>query len=403
MPSPPRRCPHPHTAWLISCLSVLAFTLLGVWTDPAQAQDEYCLRTNALFTTPCTNSLQVHSLNDTYFWSPMSQLPTNPSINFGPSRNVKVSKMTLRGPTTMRLNATGSSQKETLIGSLGNNTLTGAGGGDTYVIGSETSVTQNLSSCSPTSSTDCVYRLSTGQEQDIVNLSGTPSGIDIIYINKCLQLIATGDPGKGGDSVSSAVPSPGTPTTLRPNPLTEPMAVNCRLGVPLILPLTTQQPLINASRFESLRTKLATICRFIRFKLTGRVPLYVGTPRIVQPAFFGGAEGDRIVIEAEGLRFNDAPLTPEQTQVFVQARNRDPIAEGKALIYHQEIGVLASYSTDQAPYGSEANPGSVIAQLVRPGGRALKVGAGINEDALDWVSLVPPTATGRGKSGSTAN
>ncbi len=402
MPSPRRRCSHPRNAWLIGCLAVVALILLGAWTEPAQAQDEYCVRTNALFTTPCTSSLQVHSLNDTYFWSPMSQPPNNPSINFGRDRNVKVAKMTLRGPTTMRLNATGSSQKETLIGSLGNNTLTGAGGGDTYVIGSETSVTSNLASCSPTSTNDCVYRISPGQEQDIVNLSGSPSGIDIIYINKCLQLIATGDPGKGGDAIRSAIASPGT--TLPPNPFTEPMAVNCRLGVTtLISSLTAQRPDGTASLFESLCTKLRNVIRSINFKLTGRVPLYVGTPRIVQPAFFGGAEGDRIVIEAGGLRFNDAPLTPEQTKVFVQARNRDPIAEGKALIYHQEIGVLASYSTDQAPYGSEANPGSVIAQLVRPGGRALKVGAGINQDALDWVSLVPPTPTERGKSGSTAN
>ncbi len=405
MPSPPRRCPHPRNAWFIGCLAGLAFTLLGAWTDPAQAQDEYCVRT----ASTCISSLQVNSLNDTYFWSPMSPPPSTTSINFGPLRNnLTVSKMTLHGPSTTGLNATGSPQKETLIGSLGNNTLSGVGGGDTYVIGNETSVTKNLSSCSPTSINDCVYRISPGQEQDFVKLGGSPDGKDIVYINKCLQLMATGNPGKGGDSVRSAVASPLTPPdglggSQRPSPINEPVAVNCRMGIPMISPLTAQQPPSNASLFKSLRTNLANVIRFINFKLTGRVPLYVGTPRIIQPANFGGAEGDRIAIETEGLRFNDAPLTPEQTQVFVQARNRDPVAEGKALIYHEEIGVLASYGTDQAPYGSEANPGSVIAQLVRPGGRALKIGAGISPDALDWVSLVPPTPTGEGESRSPAN
>jgi hypothetical protein len=295
-------------------------------------------------------------------------------------------------------------KKEVLIGSLGNNALVGAGGGDTYVIGNETSVTRDLASCSPTSINDCVYRISPGQETDSVKIGGNPDLIDIIYINKCLQLMATGDPGKGGEAIRSAVASPRTPPTQQPNQLTESTAVNCRMGGTSLIPsLTAQRPDGTASLFESLCTKLRNVIRYIDFKLTGRVPLYVGTPRIVQPAFFGGAEGDRIVIEAEGLRFNDAPLTPEQAQVFVQARNQDLIGEGRALVYHQEIGVLAAYGTDQAPYGSEANPGSVIAQLVRPGGRALKVGAGINQDALDWVSLVPPTPTGRGKSGSTAN
>ncbi len=409
MPSPRRRSSHPRTAWLIGCLAVLVLTLLGAWTEPAQAQDEYCVRTNALWTTPCTTSVRVDSLMDTYFWSPKSQPASNISISIGPTRNVKVSKMTLHGPSTMRLNATGSLQRETLIGSLGNNTLTGAGGGDTFVIGNETSVTRNLANCSPTSINDCVYRISPGQETDTVNISGfngSPDGVDIVYINKCLQLVATGNPGKGGDAIRSAVASPGLDNQgfpQQPIPLTEPMAVNCRMGgTSLIRSFTGQLSDGNAGLFESLCTKLRNILRFIHFKLTGRLPLYVGTPRIVQPASFGGAEGDRIVIEAEGLRFNDAPLTPEQTEVFVQARNRDPVAEGRALIYHQEMGVLAAYGTDRAAYGSEANPGSVIAQLVRPGGRALTIDAGISPDALDWVSLVPPVPPGAGESPSPA-
>lgn len=48
-----------------------------------------------------------------------------------------------------------------------------------------------------------------------------------------------------------------------------------------------------------------------------------------------------------------------------------PLNQGYVFVYHQQLGILASYGNDKYPYGTQQNPGTVIAQLVLPDGSAL--------------------------------
>jgi hypothetical protein len=89
--------------------------------------------------------------------------------------------------------------------------------------------------------------------------------------------------------------------------------------------------------------------------------------------------------------------------VYRQLSNRDPIPlnQGHVFVYHQQMGILASYRTDRYPYGTRENPGTVIAQLVLPDGRALPA------NAIDSVATVAVTgaidATAPSKIGKPAH
>ena len=60
-------------------------------------------------------------------------------------------------------------------------------------------------------------------------------------------------------------------------------------------------------------------------------------------------------------------------RVYGQLNNSDPIPlnRGIVFVYHQQMGILASYGTDRYPYGTKQNPGTVVTQLVLSDGRAL--------------------------------
>jgi hypothetical protein len=108
-----------------------------------------------------------------------------------------------------------------------------------------------------------------------------------------------------------------------------------------------------------------------------RVPSYPGVARLIQSSGgnFLNAGGDKIVVDGSATTFNNQPLRSigEASPVYGQINNKDeiPLKQGIVFVYHQQLGILASYGNDKYPYGTDKNPGTVIAQLVLPNGRAL--------------------------------
>ena len=117
----------------------------------------------------------------------------------------------------------------------------------------------------------------------------------------------------------------------------------------------------------------------------------------------GGKRGSTIVVNAGNLRFNQRILQPSRNNstVYKQIGSEPiPLNRGIVFVYHEPIGILASYPNDRYPYGSERNRGNVIAQLVL--GDAIALPA----QAIDYVLLknlnlseglasITPTTTGR--------
>jgi hypothetical protein len=90
------------------------------------------------------------------------------------------------------------------------------------------------------------------------------------------------------------------------------------------------------------------------------------------------------VVNAGNLRFNQQSLQPSRSNgtVYQQIGSEPiPLNQGIVFIYHEPIGILASYPNDRYPYGSERNSGSVIAQLVLNDATALPA------RSIDYVLL----------------
>jgi hypothetical protein len=140
-----------------------------------------------------------------------------------------------------------------------------------------------------------------------------------------------------------------------------------------------------------------------------QIPTYEGVTRVIQTdprgnfLLAGGEHGSTIVVNAGNLRFNQQILQPNRSNgtVYQQIGSEPiPLNQGLVFIYHEPIGILASYPNDRYPYGSERNRGNVIAQLVLGDATALPA------RSIDYVLLknlnlpeglasIRPTTTGR--------
>ncbi|MCX5959369.1 MAG: hypothetical protein NT053_05885 [Cyanobacteria bacterium] len=412
------------------------FALTYLLSNPAQAADQYCTRTNPGLCT-LNNVVGFASNSDTYFWSPMLQ----PTPTFLLSNFVgKVKKLTLRGSSNVTINANGNStQAEVLIGSLGTNTLQGGNssgaGPDTFVVGNPPA-TVNCQA----SGVDCIASGIQGSENDTVILT-TLNG-NIIYIDRCLQMTApypyaSGQPGKGGEKIATAFPA--NPKDPKYAPITD-LTGTCpvaSLGIndlqatalrgreALLTPWerlwSTTAPWSQGLHW--LRQAMVALiqgphARAAEASLTPQrynsqtplqIPTYEGVTRVIQEdprgnfLRAGGEHGSTIVVNAGNLRFNKQILQPSRSNgtVYKQIGSEPiPLNRGIVFVYHEPIGILASYPNDRYPYGSERNSGSVIAQLVLNDATALPA------RSIDYVLLnnlnqseggttITPTTTGR--------
>jgi hypothetical protein len=94
-------------------------------------------------------------------------------------------------------------------------------------------------------------------------------------------------------------------------------------------------------------------------------------------------EDSRLVFNPEDQRiiFNGKPLEAGSQKIFIARLPRDR-KDGVALpaqgseipfVYFPSRGLLASFSNDTEAYGSEGNPGTVIAEFTDPSGRSLDI------------------------------
>jgi len=378
----------------------------------------------------CTNSSPgcivkkppFDSATDTYFWSPNNP-PASTTIfrlqTVLPVGTVK--RLTLRGSSNVTLNASGTANQEVLIGSLGSNSLQGGAGGDTYVIGGSTNATiNNLANCNTNGgSSDCVKsRNASAFENDTVQLVN--GSTEVIYIDRCLQVTANGTPGLGGNKIGLATKAnPANPNELDYEPITDQAGI-CPTTVASISdqtlrnlalrshadhqapwqrwwPASTawnraigwlqqaitaliQGPHAVAQPEPTVRERVIrerVIRDLIPSDLRGTVT-YPGVARLIQSSdgnFLRDGERDTIVVDSSARTFNGETLGSIRNvgQVYRQLKNREeiPLSRGIVFVYHQQLGILASYGNDKYAYGTEQNPGTVIAQLVLPNGRAL--------------------------------
>jgi hypothetical protein len=422
-----------------------AVPLTCLLSTPAQAVDQYCSINRPGFCTLNTVA-GFNRSSDTYFWSPVLAPGATPIDLKSAQFNNKVTKLTLRGSSNMTINANGNSnQAEVLIGSLGTNTLVGGNisgvDADTFVVGN---LPASVNCQTKASGVECepIPYGSKGSEKDNVILSN-PSGT-IIYIDRCLQMTApikegsaVGQPGKGGNKIAGAV-----------------MANTKELKYPEITDLTGACPVaslgINDLQATALRGREALLTPWERLWSTTapwsqglhwlqqamvaliqgpharaaeasitpqrynsqarlQIPTYEGVTRVIQEdprgnfLLAGGESGSTIVVNAGNLRFNQQILQPNRSNgtVYKQIGSEPiPLNRGLVFIYHEPIGILASYSNDRYPYGSERNRGNVIAQLVLGDATALPA------RSIDYVLLknlnlpegltsISPTTTGR--------
>jgi Ca2+-binding RTX toxin-like protein len=328
------------------------------------------------------------------------------------------------------LNASGTANKEVLIGSLGSNSLQGGAGGDTYVIGNTNATINNLPNCNTNGAlSDCVKSSNASTfENDTVQL--VPGYTEVIYIDRCLQVTASGGPGLGGNKIGTATKARATdadwgpisdqagncPTTVAA--ISNQSLRNLALGSHADLqapwqrwwPASTawnraigwlqqaitaliQGPHAVAQPEPTVRERVIrerVIRDLIPSDLRGTVT-YPGIARLIQSSkgnFLRDGDRDLIVVDGSAKTFNGKPLSSisEVSQVYGQLNNKDeiPLNKGIALVYHQQIGLLASYGNDKYAYGTEKNPGTVIAHLVLPNGRALPA---TSIDSVQTVNL----------------
>lgn len=390
----------------------------------ARADNQYCTNSSAVCSV---KKPPFNSATDTYFWSPNS----TPGIGtvfklqaIGPTGTVK--RLTLRGSSNATLNASGTAQQEVLIGSLGSNSLQGGAGGDTYVIGNTYSVINSLPNCDPANANDCVkIRNPANLENDTVQLVN--GSTEVIYIDRCLQVTADGNPGLGGNKIGTATKvnsSDGAyqpitdQNTINPCPTTvaaisNPSLRNLALGSQgdlqapwqrwwsastawnraigwlqqaitaliqgphaVAQPWPTNQGTMNINRVPSLPSDQHEAKSDLGRGVPCQ-PCYPGVARLIQSreGNFLHASGDRIVVDGSTRTFRGQPLSSNSkaSRVYPQLNNKEmiPLNQGYVFVYHQQLGILASYGNDKYPYGTKQNPGTVIAQLVLPDGSAL--------------------------------
>jgi len=370
-----------HPGVLLAC----GLGFASLIAPPARADNQYCTNSSAVcFLQRAT----FNTTQNTYFWSPNSQPGPATTFNLAnPQLFGMVKRLTLRGSSNVTLNASGTARQEVLIGSLGTNNLQGNGGNDTYVI----------------------------DNNDTVGLSGT--GQEVIFINRCLQVTADGTPGLGGNKIGPATKA--NPNDVDYGPITDknntcPTTVaalsnqnlrNLALGshADLRAPWQLWWPASTAwnRAIGWLQQAITALIQgphavaqptgqpqptvqeplikdLVPSDRRGVVPTYPGVARLIQS--HGGnflRDGGRDIIAVDGSTrtFNGQPLSSisEVSRVYGQLNSKDeiPLNQGIALVYHQQIGLLASYRNDRYPYGTKENPSTVIAQLVLPNGRAL--------------------------------
>lgn len=394
------------------CQSVLLAGALGAASliaTPAQATNQYCNWADA---RSCNHDV-VRS-GETYFWAPAARpnplFPNQTTIVMAGTRFPPTTNITLRGPSAWTMNATGTPDSEVLIGSLGANTLRGGGGNDTYVVGNETSVIATLPSCTRANgnTADCVIRQSSSSSDgDTITLDA--NGTEVIVINRCLQVKAIGNPGLGGNKINSATAysrnqavTPAFPAysgsdATFVNSCPEPVASLRQTGLQtaalrgreaLLAPWERWWPASTAwnratSWMRQTMTALLQGPRALAIPSTAAqgagatVPVFPGVARLIEAGERNflrteRGRGDIIVVDSGAATFNGRALRARDGRVFNQPKNSEPIPlnQGYVFVYHQQMGILASYGTDRYPYGTRENPGTVIAQLVLPDGRA---------------------------------
>ena len=128
-----------------------------------------------------------------------------------------------------------------------------------------------------------------------------------------------------------------------------------------------------------------------------QIPTYKGVTRVIQKDPRGnflltrGERASTIVVNAGNLRFNQRILQPSRSNstVYKQIGSEPiPLNRGLVFVYHEPIGILASYPNDRHPYGSERNRGNVIAQLVLNDATALPArSTALPARSIDYVLL----------------
>ena len=411
------------------------FALTCLLSAPAQAADQYCARTNPGL---CTLSTVVGFAgnSDTYFWSPT--LRPSVSFNLKNFAGNRVKKLTLRGSSNVTISAIGNNeQAEVLIGSLGTNILRGGNnsnvGADTFVVGNPPASVNCQAS-----GVDCRVSGVQGGENDNVILSKLNS--DIIYIDRCLQMTApdaAGQPGKGGAQIATATkanPADANFAAITDATGTCPVA-SIAVNALQATALSGRDALLTPwERWWSAAAPWSQGLQWLQRAMVAviqgpyarvaepsttpqrqhaqtplQIPTYKGVTRVIQKdprgnfLLAGGERGSTIVVNSGNLRFNQQILQPSRNNstVYKQIGSEPiPLNRGLVLVYHEPIGILAAYPNDRYPYGSERNPGSVIAQLVLGDATALPA------RSIDYVLLknlnrsacsrsITPTTTGR--------
>jgi hypothetical protein len=338
----------------------------------------------------------------------------------------------------MTINANGNStQAEVLIGSLGTNTLQGGNssgvGPDTFVVGNPPAAVN----CQ-TSGINCTVSGIQGTENDRVILSTLNT--NIIFIDRCLQMTApnaSGQPGRGGAAIATATKA--NPADANFAPITDatgtcPVA---SLGIYALQATALRDREALLTPWERLWSTTAPWSQGLRWLQQAmvaliqgpnakaaqpsitpqkhysqgplQIPTYKGVTRVIQKDPRGnflltrGERGSKIVVNTGNLRFNQRTLQPSRSNssVYNQIGSEPiPLNRGIVFVYHEPIGILASYPNDRYPYGSERNRGNVIAQLVLGDATALPA------RSIDYVLLknfnqsegditITPTTTGR--------
>jgi hypothetical protein len=414
-----------------------AGALTCLLSTPAQAVDQYCSINRPGFCTLSTVA-GFNRSRDTYFWSPVLAPGATPIDLKSAQFNNKVTKLTLRGSSNMTINANGNStQAEVLIGSLGTNTLQGGNssgvGPDTFVVGNPPAAVN----CQ-TSGANCTVSGIQGGENDRVILSTLNS--NIIFIDRCLQMTAlnaSGQPGRGGAAIATATKA--NPADANFAPITD-VTGTCpvaSLGINTLQATALrgrEAPLTPWERLWSTTAHWSQGLHWLQHAMVAliqgpharaaqpsttpqqqssqgplQIPTYKGVTRVIQKDPRGnflltrGERGNTIVVNAGSLRFNKQILQPSRSNgtVYKQIGSEPiPLNRGLVFVYHEPIGILASYPNDRYPYGSERNRGNVIAQLVLGDATALPA------RSINYVLLknfnqseggitITPTTTGR--------
>jgi hypothetical protein len=414
-----------------------AGALTCLLSTPAQAVDQYCSINRPGFCTLSTVA-GFNRSSDTYFWSPVLAPGATPIDLKSAQFNNKVTKLTLRGSSNMTINANGNSnQAEVLIGSLGTNTLQGGNssgvGPDTFVVGNPPAAVN----CQ-TSGANCTVSGIQGGENDRVILSTLNS--NIIFIDRCLQMTAlnaSGQPGRGGAAIATATKA--NPADANFAPITD-VTGTCpvaSLGINTLQATALrgrEAPLTPWERLWSTTAHWSQGLHWLQHAMVAliqgpharaaqpsttpqqqssqgplQIPTYKGVTRVIQKDPRGnflltrGERGNTIVVNAGSLRFNKQILQPSRSNgtVYKQIGSEPiPLNRGLVFVYHEPIGILASYPNDRYPYGSERNRGNVIAQLVLGDATALPARSinyvllkNFNQSEGDIT--ITPTTTGR--------